>query len=290
MVGVVALLAMGVAAAAWAQAPAAQPQAANAERPKFDVASIKVNKSGSPAMMIPQRPGGHVTATNSTLRFLMAKAYDLPFLPGQTRTTLMGTPNWIDSEHFDIDAETEGNPSEAEKQLMIQSLLADRFKLMVHHESRQFPVFALVLAKGAKTGPQLQPHRDDAKCFDTSRPPGPPPTSGSDDPMPMPCDNFRVESGPSWKLAGGNVTMQMLAKTLSFIRGIDRTVVNRTGLNGHFDVRLVWTPQAGLSEPDASAAPLLFTAIQQQLGLKLESQTGPVDVLVIDHVEQPSEN
>lgn len=241
-------------------------------------------------MMVPVgRPGGRVTATNSTLRFLITVAYELG-MPAQTRTTLIGAPNWVDSEHFDIEAETGGNPSISEKRLMIQSLLADRFKLVVHGATRQFPVFALVLAKGAKARPLLQPHRDDVKCFDDSGPPLPPPASGSNDPLPMSCDNFTVLAEPSWRLAGANVTMQMLAKTLSFTRGIDRAVVDRTGLSGHFDVRLSWTPQAVTAVPDAAAPPLLFTAIQQQLGVKLESAKGPVDVLVIDHVEESSPN
>jgi bla regulator protein blaR1 len=272
------------------RSPATQTPTAATDQLKFEAVSIKLNKSESPVMAIPlKQPGGHVTATNSTLRFLITAAYDLPFLPRQTQTTIVGTPNWVDSEHFDIEAETPGNPSEAEKRLMIQSLLADRFKLAVHHETRQFPVFALLLAESAKRGPQLQPHGDDAKCFDLSS--GPPPVPGSDGAPPMPpCGNFGVIPGASWSLVGGNVTMQMLAKTLSYMQGIDRAVIDRTGLSGNFEVRLDWTPQVALSEPDASAAPSLFTAIKEQLGLKLEPQTGLVDVLVIDHVEEPSPN
>ena len=136
------------------QSPSAQSEPPSSERPNFDAASIKRNTSGGQGMMIPiDLPGGHVSARNATLRFLISVAYKLPSLPKQTRVTLVGTPGWVDSEHFDIEAEVEGNPPTEEKRLMLQSLLADRFKLTVHHETRQLPAFALVLDKGSKPGP-----------------------------------------------------------------------------------------------------------------------------------------
>src|SRR5579862_8397107 len=119
----------------------AQTPAATGDRPQFDAASIKPNKSGNPMMTFPLgQPGGHVTATNCTLRLLIAFAYDLPLGTRQTQKTLLGAPDWIDAEHFDIEAESEGDPSRMQKVLMVQSLLADRFKLVVHHETRQLPV------------------------------------------------------------------------------------------------------------------------------------------------------
>ena len=130
---------------AQAQVPAA--------RLAFDVASVKPNKSGNAIMTAsnPAQPGGRFTATNYNLRRLIAVAFNLYL--GQTQNTLLGKPDWIDSEHFDIEAETEGNPTIDQKRLMLQSLLSDRFKLMAHHETRQLPVYALVLSKPGKTGP-----------------------------------------------------------------------------------------------------------------------------------------
>jgi bla regulator protein blaR1 len=263
-------------------------------RPSFDAASIKRNISGIQAMrVLIDRPGGHASTENATLRFLISVAYKLPWLTGQTRDTLVGGPGWMDTEHFDIAAEVEGNPSTEEKQLMLQSLLADRFHLTMHHETRQLPAFALVLDKGGKLGPQLQPHSQDVKCFDRLSPnPPPPPAPDSSDPPLVPCDSFTVVPGPfsSWKIAGANVTLESLASILGYWQGIDRAVVDRTGLTGNFDLRLEYTPQIAGSEPDASAPPPIFDAVKQQLGLRMESTRAPVDVLVIDHVTQPSEN
>jgi uncharacterized protein (TIGR03435 family) len=289
--GVAAVALLVVASALTAPRLRAQAPATTGDRPQFDAASIKPNKSGDPMMTFPLgQPGGHVTATNCTLRLLIAFAYNLQLGTRQTQKTLLGTPDWIDSEHFDIEAEAEGNPSRAQKVLMVQSLLADRFKLIVHHEIRQLPVFELVLAKAARTGPQLQPHTGDNGCVSPSS--GAQPTTGSGIAPLMLCGGFKVEVGRSARLESRKVTLQMLAENLSYLQGIDRPVVDRTGLSGDFDVLLEWTPQIGQAaspEPDPSA-PSIFTAVQEQLGLKLESTTGPVDVLVIDHVEEPSPN
>jgi bla regulator protein blaR1 len=289
----------GVAAALTSAHPRTQSSSAQSEppasgRPNFDAASIKRNTSGGQGMMIPiDLPGGHVSARNATLRFLISVAYKLPSLPRQIRVTLVGSPGWVDSEHFDIEAEVEDNPPTEEKRLMLQSLLADRFRLTVHHETRQLPAFALVLDKGGKPGPQLQPHSQYAKCLGPSDSyAAPQPALGFNDPPPVPCDNVTVVPGPfsSWKVAGVNVTLEYLASVLSYWQGIDRAMVDRTGLTGKYDVRLEYTPQIAGVEAEASAPPLIFTAVQQQLGLKLEATKAPVDVLVIDHVEEPSPN
>jgi uncharacterized protein (TIGR03435 family) len=299
--GVMALLAM-CALAAWAQAPAnqaqsAQPQAANADRPKFEVASIKQNKptgSGPQYTMTGMERGGRYVATGAQLRTLIASAYQLK--PDQARS-ISGMPDWAKSEAFDIEARAEGNPTREQMSVMLQSLLAERFKLVVHRETRQAPVYALVLSKAGKTGPQLQPHSDAAECLkiDASRP-VPLSDFGAIPPPPPACGRFI--SGTR-RLAGNNVTMEMLAENLGGLSSVDRPVVNRTGLGGKFDLSLTFAAQAGESgsqlgtdagASDPSAPPSLFTALQEQLGLKLESQTGPVDVLVIDHVEHPSEN
>ena len=206
-------------------------------------------------------------------------------------------PDWANSEAFDIEAKAEGNPSREQISLMLQTLLADRFKLVVHLETRQLPIYALVLSKAGRMGPRLQPHSDATECLklDPSRPV---PTSdfGVIPPPPPPCGRFMTGTR---RLAGNNVTLEMLAANLGAISSVDRPVVDRTGLSGGVDLTLEYMPQpaqpgslasADASAPDPSGPPLIFTALQEQLGLKLEPQTGPVQVLVIDHVEHPSEN
>jgi uncharacterized protein (TIGR03435 family) len=223
---------------------------------------------------------------------LIAWAYQLK--PDEARL-ISGSPDWANSESFDIEAQASGNLPRDRMFLMLQSLLADRFKLALHHETREVPVYALVFAKPGKTGPQLQPHSDAAPCLkiDPSRP-FPTTDFGVIPPPPPACGRFI--SG-AHRLAGNDVTMEMLAANLGASSSVDRTVVNRTGLNGAFDLNLEFTPggqpasQLGeAGAPDASGPPLIFTALQEQLGLKLESTKGPVDVLVIDHVEQPTPN
>lgn len=283
-VGVAALAALVLVGILTGPRLSAQSSTANSDRPTFEVASIKLNKSGVVSLARRVQPGGRYAATGITLNGLITFAYQLK--PQQ----LSGLPEWGDSEHFDIEAKAEGNPTMEQIWLMIQSLLADRFKLVMHHETRQLPVFALVLLKVGKSGQQLQRHTDDTKCTDP--PAGPPPAAFRSDAglPPAPCGGFSGSGGAgSLGIAGQKITMEMLAGVLS--RQLDRVVVNRTGLHGVFDLTLEFAPQgATASAPDPSAPPSIFTALQEQLGLKLEAQTGPVDVLVIDHVEQPSEN
>jgi hypothetical protein len=229
----------------WSQQPAGQSQRGAAARPAFDAASVKANKSGDQNVQMMFQPGGRFIATNDPVRNIITTAYQTK--PQQ----MMAGPEWdgLLSEYFDIETKAAGNPSVERMRLMLQSLLADRFKLAVHHESRRLPIYALVLSKAGRTGPQLTAHSDNTKCIDLSV-------------------------------------------------YVDRAVVDRTGLTGVFDVTLEFAPPEGpASQPDATvsaadpaAAPSIFTALQEQLGLRLEPQTGPVDVLVIDHVEEPSPN
>jgi len=289
MAGAVTLLMMGVVAAVWAQAPSAP-----ADLPKFDVASIKANKSGDEGKYLRRQPGGLYTTTNAPLRALIASAYLNEFPP--KGRLIFGGPGWIDSERFDIEARADGKPGNEQERLMLQSLLEDRFKLVLHHETRRLPIYALVLSKPGKIGPQLTPHSGSAKCteFEAGKglvQPGP------GEAMPAYCGGFFMNPRPGGLRETGNkITMDMLGQFLS--QSVDRTVVNRTGLSGVFDFTLEFAPELGpasqsdstANASDPSTPPSIFTALQEQLGLKLESQKGPVDALVIDHVEQPSEN
>ena len=274
------------------QASAGQSTATDDKRPTFDVASVKVNKSGgdfctTKAFSCYSNLGkpGLVTITNLTLRDLVGTAYYLTDV--QSRLTSDG-PKWMDSERFDIEARVEGNPGLEQKRLMLQALLADRFKLVVHHVMRQGPVYALVLVKAGKTGPGLRLHSDAAKCIDLSS--GTPPHPGD-----AFCGGFLVLARDGQNHAtGNNISMEGLARQLGGFSEIDRTVVDRTDLRGTFELTLEWTAgsqiDAGTGASDPSAPPSLFTALKEQLGLKMESQMGPVDVLVIDQVTEPSAN
>jgi uncharacterized protein (TIGR03435 family) len=284
-----------------AQAPAAQSASADDQRPAFDTASIKPNKSApqgeKATSQIRTQPGGRFTATNALLRNLIQHAYQLKPVEGRL---ISGVPDWANSAFFDIEAKAEGNPTADQIRLMEQSLIAERFKLVVHHETRQAPVYALVVAKMGKPGPQLLPHSDAADCrkIDPSRP-LPPLDPNSTPPPPPSCGGI---TGGENRLAGNKVTMEMLATSLGAILPpfVGRPVVDRTGLAGVFDFELKFAtllpppsgsqPSSDASTADSTALPDIFTALPEQLGLRLESTKGPVDVLVIDHVEEPSPN
>jgi uncharacterized protein (TIGR03435 family) len=250
-------------------------RAAGAQSPAFEVASVKPNKSGEVrALMYPQ-PGGRFTASNVTLRALIIGAYQLQ------GSQLSGGPDWLDSDRFDIAAKADGDPSPAQFFAMLQTLLADRFKLTLHHEARIMPVYALLLARSdGRHGPRLQP--SDAKCGTAASnyfPVVPDPSA------PPPCGDFRMS--PRSLVARG-MRMPRLATLLA--PPVGRIVVDATALNEAFDIELDWTPDQ-VQESDnrqANDAPSLFTALQEQLGLKLESTRGPVDVLVVDHAERPT--
>jgi uncharacterized protein (TIGR03435 family) len=271
------------------QEPAGQSPEVAGDRPSFDVASVKANKAGENRTLMLVQPGGTFQATNVTMQMLINGAYQLK--PRQ----LVGSPDWIGSEHFDIEAKAEGNPPKDQINLMLQSLLADRFKLVVHRETRQLPIYTLMLSRADRTGPELLAHTDDTKCADFSNG-SPPQGSGAGAPR-IPCGGFTVGVGRIGSITAIKATMEQLARTLS--NSTDRTVVDRTGLSGTFDLTLNFTPEvrqpgfqlgADAIASDPTAPPDIFTAIQEQLGLKLVPQTGPVDVLVIDHVEEPSPN
>jgi uncharacterized protein (TIGR03435 family) len=259
-----------------------QSSAASTDRPQFDAVSIKANKNQGVGRINLAQSGGHLTASNVSVKFLIIQAYTLG------RVNFGANParaEWIDSEHFDIEAEAEGNPTIEQKRLMVQSLLASRFKLVMHHETRQMPVLALLPVKSGKTGPRLPPHSDATKCLPTPVGQGNPAVAPGETWVP-PCGGLRVVSDD---LAGQNVSMDQLAQTLSIL--VDRNVVDRTGLEGTFDVTLQFQRAAlDASTLDQNAPPPIATALREQLGLKLESQKAPLDVLVIDHVEEPSAN
>ena len=179
---------------------------------------------------------------------------------------------------------------------MTQSLLADRFKLAVHFETRQVAVLALVLEKPGKPGPKLRLHSEGPPC-DL---PAPPPANGNmaNSVFPRSCDDFEAMPTANHGLLLGsrNATMELIADSLASLGRLGRPVVDQTGLSGRFDFTLEWTQELnGPSQSGANASldsqgTTFLEALKDQLGMKLKSTKAPMDVLVVDHVERPSEN
>jgi len=235
-------------------------------RPAFDAASIKPDQSGTGVDRF-RNSGGTFLAVNYSLRRYIAMAYGLP----DSRQYLLSGPDWLDSEHFDISAKYPPETSAAHSLLMLQRLLEERFGLRVHHETRDFTAYALVVGKnGVKLKAPVPPTgTPDAPAFPCGGPPG----------------GFTVRNGHAF---GCSVTLAALADRLSRQAfGLDRPVIDQTGISGEFDVTLDFADPA---KPE-SDAPSITTAVQDQLGLKLELRKIPVDVLVVDHAEKvPSAN
>jgi uncharacterized protein (TIGR03435 family) len=247
-----------------ARAQASLPAASDT----FDVISIHQNNTATDGHhhMYNNPSDSHFRTVNLSLKDLIQFAYALP------KSQILGGPPWLDSTMFDmeaksgpsIDAELQALPSDQarhRKQLMVQALLADRCKLAAHQETRELPVYALVVAKG---GPKFKPSETNGTTINTGR--------------------SRLH------IAGTDDTIAILARELAQVLG--RVVLNDTGISGRYDLTLQWTPDDALTNgaSDANLPPGIFTAIQEQLGLKLESTKGPVPVLVLDHVETPSAN
>jgi uncharacterized protein (TIGR03435 family) len=293
IVAAVALVASGLTLTAVAQAPSAGEASAS-----FEVASVRPNSSGDMKMSAQTLPGGRYTAINIPLRLLIINSYGLQ--PQQ----LIGAPDWISSERFDIVAKADGDlgppfsrDAPSRLQLMIRALLAERFKLKVHREPRQVDVYALVTARtDGKLGPEMKPSTIDCEALAANRRGGGPPPEPTK-PGERPQCGARVLPGEL--LVGG----QPLLELVTLLSGtVGRSVIDRTGLKGPFDILLRWTPdivrqQAGATPTSTVRingvefdpnGPSIFTALQEQLGLKLESERGTVEALVIDHIERPT--
>jgi bla regulator protein BlaR1 len=267
-------------------------------RRAFDAASIKLNKSGGPSNR-DFGAGGRFTARNTPLRLLIQLAYRIQDFQ------LSGKQDVL-NDRFDIVAKTEGNPPVNEMQSMLRTLLKDRFKLTVRGETKQLPVYALVMARKDRTmgvdlrrsGTECAPIRIPAS-FPNAPPPPPPPGPQAPPGPRADQDPNRFGQGCGGMLTPGlisarKMTMTQLANLLS--RFLNRSVMERTGLTGDFDVDLVYTPD---QMPTAAAGgpppvtgppdgPSIFTATQEQLGLRLQSTKGPVEIVVIDSVQQPT--
>jgi uncharacterized protein (TIGR03435 family) len=254
----------------------------------FEVASVKPSASdGEPASRFAlgpgdaYLPGGVFSAINQPLIAYMRFAFKL----GQGE--LLGLPSWIYRERFDIEARSTAMPSKDQMRLMMQALLADRFKMRTHIASRSRPVFDLIRARRGRIGPQLRPHATDDPCAVTG--------SGL---ASIPCGRagpLQARVDAHGRLVGRGVPVARLAELFtSPFTGIDRPIRDRTELTGTFDFDVEWAPPSdSAATPGASVEihePTFGQALDEQLGLKLKPANGPVDVRIVDHIERPAAN
>jgi uncharacterized protein (TIGR03435 family) len=253
-----------------AQAPVNQP--------RFEVASIKPHPADDRRIILGPSPGGRFRALGATLKNLIMVAYQVEDFQ------IFSVPNGMSSNRYDIVAKTEDG-SNSKWTECLQSLLEDRFKLKIHRETKEMPIYALALAKN---GLKLKETKEE--CPSLASPPSAQPPGNS---PATPCGGLM---GIWNRVSGTNIPMDQIVDSLS--KNLGRRVVDRTGLTGRYDVRLEWTPDETqtwflpFAPPPSSdgSGPSIYTALQEQLGLKLESQKGPVEAFVIDHVEKPSED
>jgi uncharacterized protein (TIGR03435 family) len=239
-----------------------------AARPAFAVASVKPTDL-SLGQQIDMRalPGGTVTATAVTLKFLITIAY------GVQNVQISGGPGWLDTAKFDLLAKP-ADGAKLQALPMLQSLLEDRFKLVVRRENKDLSVYELKLAKaGGQLGPNL-------KESDTGACPVDAPAVGT-----VPCGGFALYPG---RLSGHRDRLSALTSPLSRI--VDRPVMDKTGLSQFFDVTLEWSPDTVAATNADTNLPSIFTALQEQLGLKLEAAKEPTEMLVVERAEKPSAN
>ena len=226
--------------------------------PSFEVAAIKLSDPNNQSGGF-HTNGRRIFIENRTVNFLIAFAY------GMQKRQIVNEPAWLTSERFDIRGvpDIEGQPSEEQEKEMVRKLLEERFHLKFHREQRQMSRYTLTVAKG---GEKMTPTR--------SSPDALPDQTGHQD-----------ASQESWRFT--NNSMQQFAQFLQFT--LDRPVVDETGLTGRFDFKLQWTKDTAPATEE-NAPPIFFTAIQEQIGLKVEPSNGAVDVLVIDGIGRPSVN
>lgn len=280
-------------------------QTAAGGKRSFEVASIRLAKPGE--SFPPNFPldnddaygpiGGRFSAAFSLATYIRF-AYKVTLAPDQTRAMIAGLPKWVATDRFVIDARAEGQPTKDQTRLMMQSLLAERFQLAVHFETHERPVFALMQVKAGKLGSKLRPHSDGPPCPEAAVPdaiPAPgPKTAGT---FPEVCGLYELEVEPSRLLISGarDTTLAALAAALPTFERLESPVVDRTELSGRYDFTLEWAPPpkpaiAGNPQPEAPDGPSFLDALREQLGLKLQPTKAPLEELVVDHLEKPSEN
>lgn len=277
--GLILLVSVGVASPIFAQT-STPPAMEKAKAPEFEVVSVKVHRSEDGGSSLSMTSDGY-QSTNGMLAYMIMGAYGL-----NTREMLTGLPGWAEKTHFDVQAKMSPEDAAAfaklsrkesgkQREALMQSLLADRFALQVHHVVRELPAYALVVAKGGfklKDADLDHPTVAGLKGRDGISGPGS---------MTMGLGTF----------SGQAVELSNLAANLQ--GWVHRQIIDRTGLKGKYDVSLKWTPdemQGSGADAAAPPGPSLMTALEEQLGLRLEAIKFATDTIVVDHVQMPSEN
>lgn len=218
----------------------------------FEAASVKRSDPAGTEQSVGFEPGGRFVAKSLTLKGLIRMAYNVPGFQ------VSGGPKWIDADDYDVQTRAEGNPAAPVVRIMLQNLLAERFKLTLHKESRELPLYWLVVGKN---GPKIR---------ETAEETGP----------------NRIRRGS----LNSNTTMAGLARLFSL--WLERVVIDKTGLEGKYEIKLEWAPEESSGEPEIGSQPgaSLFSAVEAQLGLRLEPRKGALEILVIDSAEKPPGN
>jgi len=231
-----------------------------AQSPAFEAASVKVSRSTGGGI---RRDPGRLDITGMTLREMVQYAYDVQDVQ------ISGGPRWFGSDHWDISATAGREVSDHEQKKMLQSLLTERFRMTIRRETKELPVYALVVGKN---GSKLKPDAEG-----------------------KPEQVMLMGKAGLLTMIGEHVTLPKMADVL--FGQVKRIVIDRTGIEGNFDFKLEWVPDAtkmpsinGAKMEASTEGPSIFTAVQEQLGLKLESTKGPVEILIIDRAEKAVEN
>lgn len=228
----------------------------DAQTPSFDVATIKQSAPNDRGFTVYSDVGGGIGLANMTLKDLIAFAWDVRDFQ------ISGGPGWIDSTYYDIVAKSQDVHGMMQLRPLVQPLLAERFQLALHKSTKELSYYALIIGKNEAKLQTSKLHPSSATIPE-------------------------MRGGSSGDLTARGIPLSMLAA--QFADDLGRPVIDETGIAGNFDINLQWTPDNAEQKSDPSR-PSLFTAVQEQLGLKLESKKGPVEILVVDRVERPSEN
>jgi uncharacterized protein (TIGR03435 family) len=258
--------------------------------PSFEVASVRLNRNPGPTRGLVGLQPGRLVATAATLRQLIESAFGVP------DDRIVEAPGWAASDLFDVTGTVSPEVTIEQAQMMLQNLLAERFGLRTHRETRDLPIYSLVLDRAdRRLGPDLRPSAADCipMKVPASMPPPPPPPPGAQQTRPLSArPPLRCPSmffaGTSGAVSARKMLIGELARGLTLAAG--RPVVDRTGLTGEFDIDLIYQSDLVAGGGPRFEAPPLPTALRDQLGLKLESGRGPIDVVVIDAVQRPADN
>jgi bla regulator protein BlaR1 len=257
----------------------AAAQSSSTPGPHFEVVSIKRTPDNTgPGIDFAAMPGGRLHVRNNPVLNVIGNAYDFPSY------RILGAPDWLTADHYDMEAKADGAPSRSQMMLMVQTLLEDRFKLKIHRETREGQVYILSVAKG---GLKLPPSQDGG-CVDRS----PGTVLPATERRPNCGNNWLRQRGANFAWTATRIDMKGVAGALAVV--MRRPVLDKTGAAGFFDVDVALPPlqpEVGVSDlSPVDSGVSVFTVLREQLGLALESSKGPVDYLVIDSVERPTEN